>query len=96
MFYEQSLSRIEVAIKDRFPDSMAQEGISSATIPHHLLWMINQIKRFDTKSVADATKAARWIGWMYCVCELVLNLWSNDTSRDIAREDVSLGNHLPH
>ena len=96
MFYRQSLSRMETLIQDRFPDSIPQEGISPATIHQHILWMIGRIRQFDTSSVGDATKAARWIGWMYCVCELVLHLWDNSTSRDIAREDVSQGNHLPH
>lgn len=96
MFYRESLERIKKTLEEKFPEAHPKEGIGTDTLPHHLLWMTERIKEFDTQSTGDATKAARWIGWMYCVCELVLNLWDNQTSRDIARNDVLRGNHLPH
>ena len=57
--------------------------------------MADVIETLDTGSIRNATKAARWIGWMARECER-LGFWNNGKTRDLIRNDVSDRNDLPH
>ncbi len=50
----------------------------------YLLWML---ERIEEMSAADATKAARWMGWVLAKVEL-MNFMTNKDSRTLVRQDV--------
>jgi len=98
LFYQHSCEAIGKEIRRTYPKAAAirYDGkIIRAQLPDHLLWMITEIGEWDCTSAKCASKAGRWIGWMYRAME-ELNLWTNLLSRARAKEDVEAGYHLPH
>lgn len=95
-YYAYSVEKIREAINVRFPEAQQDESAVERDMPSYILWMLDQIQSMDKKSISAAVKAARWIGWVYAICETQLELWENKTSRDIAREDKNQGNDLPN
>lgn len=60
----------------------------------HLQWMCGEIDGLDPYSLSVALKAARWIGWILRAME-EMNIWSNETSRDLVRADALHGFDAP-
>jgi hypothetical protein len=50
----------------------------------HLVFMCDEIEKFE---VEDPLKAARWLGYAICLCELITGV-SNDVTRTWVRHDV--------
>jgi hypothetical protein len=94
MFYEVTIAEMRSTIMERFPSITARESFLPGDEVAHLLWMATQIENMMSCSLKDATKAARWIGWMLGKCG-DLGFWDNTHSQYLAREDVRLKNDLP-
>lgn len=60
----------------------------------HMAWMVKEITTFDRHSMADALKAARWIGWLLCAAEMH-GFWDNNRSRALIRMDKEAHTDLP-
>lgn len=100
MFYPVTLATVRAKIKEYYPDLKAKECDLSADhtryrIAAHVLWMCDKIEAMP-KSIPDAAKAGRWIGWILRTIETDLWFWDNRTSRDLIREDVKHGADIPH
>lgn len=105
MFYEKSISAIKTMISESSISTEEDgEGITpirspedrSHTPPHHILWMCEEIKRWDTKSVKCTAKAGRWIGYIFRWMEESKFHWTNVTSRHYAKIDGDAGFDIPH
>ncbi len=94
MFYQVTITAIRNAVGKSFPSAEPKESLSPGNEASNLLWMTLGIEGLNRRSVTDATKAGRWIGWMLCKCE-DLGFWENAHSRELIREDVRLKNDLP-
>lgn len=97
MFYKNSRKKIEDVIKKYYPNVVPcryKGTIKKENLPEHVLWMVYEMNEWDCSSIKRATKAGRWIGWMFRAME-ELNIWSNEDSRHCAKSDVELGFHLP-
>jgi hypothetical protein len=53
------------------------------------------LQLYDVEVVRKATKAGRWIGWMFRATE-ELRLWTNRESHNCAKADVNKGFSSPH
>lgn len=97
-FYENSCKEIESIIKEIYPNAIPTrygDFVDEVSLPSHLLWMIGEMKEWDTSSLKRAVKAGRWIGWIYRAAE-ELGVWCKGDSRKFAKQDVDAGYHLPH
>lgn len=94
MFYRVTIAAIRSVIEKKFPSITPKESLSPGDEPGNLLWMADSIENLNRRSIADAVKAGRWIGWMLCKCEH-LEFWDNPRSRELVREDKGLKNDLP-
>jgi hypothetical protein len=70
-----------------FPRASANEIRDDEHLEDYILWMLEQIE--------SATKAGRWLGWILCIVEEKLKLWTNEQSRNITRMDVRIGFDIP-
>ena len=98
-YYRLSCEAIRVRILKSFPNAVAKQcerkAVPKEALPEHLFWMISEVSSWDTSSIKHATKAGRWIGWMYRAME-ELGLLDNEGSRIVAKKDMNAGYHLPH
>lgn len=94
MFYEITIAEIRSLIWKRFPNAVSRENLEPGGEAENLLFMADVIEALDTSSIRNATKAARWIGWMTRECE-ILGFWNNDRTRELVRGDVFAKNDLP-
>ncbi len=97
-FYQESRKRMFCVISRAFPKAEAQRHssrIGKEVLPSHLLWMIEEMRKWDTTSMKRAAKAGRWIGWMFRAME-ELDLYTKEDSRSSSKEDVDGNYHLPH
>lgn len=97
-FYQESRGEMFRIISRAFSDiePLRHDGrIEKEALPSHLLWMIEEMEDWDITSVKRAAKAGRWIGWMFRAME-ELDLFTNEDSRRLSKEDVDGGYHLPH
>jgi len=97
-FYQKSREKIFHIISRAFPDAEALRHngrIEKEALPSHLLWMIKEMEGWDITSVKRAAKAGRWIGWMFRAME-ELDLFTNEDSRGLSKEDADSGYNLPH
>jgi hypothetical protein len=92
MYYPLTIAAIEAC----FPGVAAVEHPSGKATPEHILWICEGIKHMDTTSLDAAFKAARWLGWVLCAVECLVEDWTNQTSRDLVRQDVIRGYDRPH
>jgi len=97
-FYAHSRAAIVEVVKARFANPEASKEdlrLYPWRLPSHVLWMAKEMETWDTSSLKRATKAGRWIGWMFRATE-ELRLWSNDDSRMYVKKDGDVGYDLPH
>ena len=97
-FYQVSRRKIFCVISEAFPEAEARQHsghIGKEALPSHLLWMVEIMGSWDTFSVKEAVKAARWIGWIFRAME-ELGLHTKEDSRSFSKMDVDKGYHLPH
>ena len=101
MYYQGTIEAVEAEIKNQFPDSVAEYHdlesgeLLKPVLPSYLLWMCEEVRQMDISSLDDATKAARWLGWINAQVEFH-GLWHNNCTRDLVRADKQAGLHLPH
>ncbi len=98
MYYKKSITALRNVLLEKVPHSkpMYQELPLGMVAPtSYLLWMCAEVKAFDTKSEKCASKAGRWVGWMFAHAELK-GLFSNKQTRDLMRKDVEKGLDKPH
>lgn len=96
-FYKNSCEEIETIIRKTYPDILPfrHKGlVKKENLPPHLLWLVNEMRTWDTSSIKRAAKAGRWVGWMFRAME-ELDMWNNNSSRKLAKRDVDEGYHLP-
>ena len=82
-YYPNVISYIKRGLNKKFPKikpKRNQKNISS-----HLLWMTNEIQKFD-----DPSKRGRWIGWVMAHAE-ILGILTNEKSRQLAKKDSHNG-----
>jgi len=97
-FYKESRKKIIFELGIFFPEAKAlrhNNCVGEEDLPWHLLWMAEEMGKWDTTSIKRAVKAGRWIGWMYRAME-ELGLFLLDTSREFSKKDVDGGYHLMH
>ena len=110
MFYAQTVAAIRATLWENrvYSFCLDPEKIDDIRLTKHLgahtykmrvgmylAWMCDQIERFETDSLDNALKASRWIGWIMAMMEETFG-WSNDHSRQCARQDVKLSFDKPH
>jgi hypothetical protein len=78
-----------------FPRASANEIRDDEHLEDYILWMLEQIEKMPSESIESATKAGRWLGWILCIVEEKLKLWTNEQSRNITRMDVRIGFDIP-
>jgi hypothetical protein len=90
MYYANTLAEFtkKLGVTERI------ENPAGVPTKEHIAWMVEQIASFDTRSIEDAIKAGRWIGWMLCAAEMH-GFWSNRRSRELIRMDREAGLHRP-
>lgn len=100
MYYKNSVTYIRTILTER--GIVSKEDPEATHTLEHILWMCDEIEQMSEWSFSKATKAARWIGWIYAALEEQCRskgyddlLWSNEDSRVRARWDVMEGYHLP-
>lgn len=95
-YYAHSIQAIRELLSKSYGIGTACKDVSARPTHGHLLWMCLQIESLDPENIKDATKAARWIGWIFAVLELNATLeWDNKLSHKYARLDVREGRDLP-
>lgn len=98
MYYQGTILALRAAISGAFPMARAQfiELLPEQRVPiSYLLWMLDEVEKMDTKSIDDALKAARWMGWVFAWIE-IWGIWHNKITRDVVRLDRSMGLDKPH
>lgn len=89
--YPNSTSWIKQALEQAFGEKLTpaeypeEEWNDDLRLASHLYWMCQQVIEME-----DASKASRWIGWVYACMQFRLNLMSNQQARDLARSDKDL------
>lgn len=97
MFYKFSCKKIRFLFGGTFGISEGKEcedPRGRAESIEYALWMIDEMEKLDRTSLEDALKAARWIGWIYRLCN-ELNSLSLKEVRDLSRQDAVGGFVLP-
>lgn len=98
-YYENSLAAIEndlralaveLEIKISPIEDPNSEDVSGAV--NNLLYMVHRVRSMDTRSLDEAIKAGRWLGWMFRDIQglyrrLGKEGWDNARARDVARAD---------
>lgn len=92
-FYPITFAHVRKRIEDVFPPEYLVPQERSTIGTQHVMWMITQVEQME-RTIENATKAARWLGWILAKAEEV-GLWNNDTSRELVRRDVANGDDLP-
>ena len=98
MFYKNGCEKIHTVVTEIYPNALpfrCDDTVNKKDLPSHLLWMVNDMKKWDTNSIKRAAKAGRWIGWMFRALE-ELDVWNKGDSRKLSKRDVDEGYHLPH
>ncbi|MFZ2620913.1 MAG: hypothetical protein WAX85_02670 [Minisyncoccia bacterium] len=98
MYYSVTVIAIRRAIEARAPGTKAEysELQMGKPIPlSYLLWMLDQIQKMSTKSIDDAVRASRWMGWIFAHLEMA-GFWENTETRSFVREDRKQGFDKPH
>lgn len=93
IFYAKTIAAVRLAIPRHIVPEMPSVPEYARHEPHALA-MCNVIEQMNTFSATNALKAARWIGYVYCIMES-RGYWTNGRSRDLARQDVREGNTMP-
>lgn len=93
-FYPISIEAAWLAIKQRFPGAVPDksQGPQKGEIakPGYLLWMLAEIAGWDG-SMQSATKAARWLGWIFRDLE-IQGLLDSEETKKLFKQDVAQGN----
>jgi hypothetical protein len=90
------LGAVETELRARFPDAQPDGDAIDTNAPAYLLWMVEQVRGMDTRSVKEAVRAGRWMGYIFRWVEEI-GLWDNARTREIVRADVRQADYdLPH
>lgn len=95
MFYSITVTEIRIRILSDFPSVTPRENTDPGFEIANLLWMCEQIESMNQKSIREALKASRWIGWMIRECES-LGFWDAEYTRKLVQSDCEEKNDLPH
>lgn len=95
MYYSRTASEVFTKIIEVYPNAGPDENRDDDSLENYILWMTEKVMQMNRDSLEDALKAARWVGWILCMVEEKLGLWDNNFSRDLVRDDVINGRHLP-